>query len=168
MKVNLVRFTKDGTVKSFELPSSVTVIGRRGDCDLRIPLSSVSRRHCQINTNENILRVLDLDSKNGIVVNGKEVKEAQLNAGDTLQIGPLTFIIQIDGKPENPSLPLTEAAKFKKNKRNKLKKSKEEDFELPQNKDKAGLLKDEFLGLDDLEEPDGDSSTQINNLEQLD
>jgi len=169
MKANLVRFTRGGLVKSLELPNTVTVIGRRSDCDLRIPLPSVSRRHCQISTDNDVLTVRDLGSKNGILVNGRDVKEAQLNAGDALQIGPLTFIIQIDGKPENPSLPLTEAEHFKKGRRNKLKKTGDEAAELPQSRDKGGSSKeDDFLKLDETEEPDSDSSTQMNNLGQLD
>ena len=34
MDVNLVLFKKNGSQKSFALPSSITTIGRRHDCDL--------------------------------------------------------------------------------------------------------------------------------------
>ncbi|MHC4291311.1 MAG: hypothetical protein ACYSTR_03780, partial [Planctomycetota bacterium] len=36
-----------------------------------------------------------------ILVNDKSIDETQLNAGDVLSIGPLKFVIQIDGVPEN-------------------------------------------------------------------
>jgi len=45
MVVNLVLVSKNGDQKTFPLPSNVTVIGRRRNCDLWIPLDSVSRRH---------------------------------------------------------------------------------------------------------------------------
>ena len=47
MQVVLVMFRADGERRSFSLPRTVTVIGRREDCDLRIPLGDVSRKHCR-------------------------------------------------------------------------------------------------------------------------
>jgi pSer/pThr/pTyr-binding forkhead associated (FHA) protein len=105
MQVNLVLVKKGGSQKSFPLPSSVTVIGRRGDCDLCVPLSSVSRRHCQLSLESNTLKVRDLDSRNGTLLNGKLIDEATVGAGDLVEVGPLKFVFQIDGKPENVELP---------------------------------------------------------------
>lgn len=101
MEVHLVFITKDGTTQSFNLPSAVTFIGRRQDCDLCIPLSVVSRRHCEIYTEFDKLMIRDLKSRNGTFVNNESVDEAQLKAGDVLKIGPLKFVIQIDGVPEH-------------------------------------------------------------------
>lgn len=99
MKVNLIVFKKNGNKKSFSVPSSVTVIGRRQDCDLCIPISNVSRKHCQLNQDQGKLMVRDLGSTNGTLVNGTAVKEAELQAGDKLAVGPLAFSVQIDGVP---------------------------------------------------------------------
>jgi len=99
MDVNLVLFKKDGSQKTFSLSSDVTVIGRRGDCDLRIPVLTVSRRHCQLSLNNGVLKIRDLGSRNGTYLNGKPVDEADLRAGDYIKIGPLTFELQIDGQP---------------------------------------------------------------------
>jgi len=100
MDVNLVLLKKKGLHKFFPLPSSVTVIGRRHSCDLCIPLMSVSKRHCQLNYDEGVLKIRDLGSRNGIHLNGKRIDEAVIQAGDSIQIGPLTFVLQIDGQPE--------------------------------------------------------------------
>jgi pSer/pThr/pTyr-binding forkhead associated (FHA) protein len=100
MNVALVLFKKNGSQKTFSLPSNITVIGRRQDCDLCIPLKSVSRRHCQLNVNSDTLKIRDLESHNGTHLNGKRIEEATAKAGDYLKIGPLTFLIQIDGQPE--------------------------------------------------------------------
>jgi len=97
--VNLVLFKKDGSSKNFPLPSSITVIGRRHDCDLCIPLMVVSRRHCQLSQNNEAVRIRDLDSKGGTYLNGKRISEATVQAGDYITIGPLTFLLQIDGEP---------------------------------------------------------------------
>ena len=101
MDVNLIMFKKDGASRSIPLPSNVTVIGRRHDCDLRIPLVSVSRRHCQLNYDKGALKIRDLGSRNGIILNGKRVEEAVIKPGDSIEIGPLRFLLQINGRPEN-------------------------------------------------------------------
>ena len=101
MQVNLVFLKKDGTNSSFQLPSTVTFIGRRQDCDFCIPLMIVSRRHCEINMDFGKITVRDMKSRNGTLVNGEPIEEAQLKAGDVLQIGPVKFVVQVDGVPEN-------------------------------------------------------------------
>ncbi len=100
MNVNLVLLKKNGSHKFFSLPSSVTVVGRRHNCDLCIPLTSVSRRHCQLNYDDGILKIRDLGSRNGTYLNGKRIKEAAIQAGNSIKIGPLTFVLQIDGQPQ--------------------------------------------------------------------
>jgi len=99
MKVNLVLLKVGGANKTFTLPSSVTIIGRRQDCDLCVPLMEISRRHCALNMDEGKLSIRDLSSSNGTFVNGEQVQEAILSAGDKLLIGPLVFVVQIDGVP---------------------------------------------------------------------
>jgi len=96
---NLVLFKKDGSQKNFPLPSDITVIGRRHDCDLCVPLMVVSRRHCQLNQNDEALKIRDLGSRSGTFLNGKRISEATVQAGDYITIGPLTFLLQIGGEP---------------------------------------------------------------------
>jgi pSer/pThr/pTyr-binding forkhead associated (FHA) protein len=100
MDVNLVLFKKDGSQKSFSLPDSTTVIGRRHDCDLCIPLKTVSRRHCELNQNKETIKIRDLGSSAGTFINGKKIDETAIKPGDYLRIGPLTFLLQINGEPE--------------------------------------------------------------------
>ena len=99
MNVNLVLFKKSGESKTFPLPSTVTVLGRRQDCDLCVPLMVISRRHCEFNQDQEQLKLRDLGSRNGTFVNGRRVDEIQLNPGDEIQIGPVKFGVQIDGEP---------------------------------------------------------------------
>ncbi len=113
MHANLVLFSKDGTQRVFPLSSEVTILGRRHDCDLRIPLKLISRRHCQLSKNNGDLKIRDLDSKCGTFLNGKKVSEDVVNAGDYIKIGPLTFQMQINGKPETVSPPQQKQAPTK-------------------------------------------------------
>ena len=104
MQVVLVMFRPDGERRSFSLPRKVTVIGRREDCDLRIPLGDVSRKHCRFVIEEDQLRVEDLGSSNGTFHNGVRVQEAVVAAGDSVSVGPVSFVIQIDGVPADDEI----------------------------------------------------------------
>ncbi|MBN1361792.1 MAG: FHA domain-containing protein [Sedimentisphaerales bacterium] len=100
MQANLVLLKSDGSHKAFELPSTVTVVGRRHDCDLRIPLPMVSRRHFQLSQNGETLKIRDLESKTGTFVNDRRVNgDTAVKAGDYIRVGPVMFVCQIDGQP---------------------------------------------------------------------
>jgi pSer/pThr/pTyr-binding forkhead associated (FHA) protein len=89
----------------------MTVIGRREDCDLRIPLSDVSRKHCRLILDGENIKVEDLGSSNGTYRNGERVQQTEIVPGDTLQIGPVIFVLQVDGYPADEDLqPVTAAA----------------------------------------------------------
>ena len=101
MNADLVLLRKDGAHKTFSLRDTVTVLGRRHDCDLRIPLPTVSRRHCEIQQNGESLKIHDLGSTGGTFVNDKAVNgESPVKAGDYIRIGPLIFVCRIEGQPE--------------------------------------------------------------------
>ncbi len=100
MDVVLVMF-KDDERREFPIGSKRTILGRRPDCDLRIPTRDVSRRHCEIGPGEkrSELVVRDLGSSNGTYVNDKRVAETMLKPGDRLTVGPVTFVVRINGEP---------------------------------------------------------------------
>ena len=104
MQVVLVMFRGEGERRSFSLPRDVTVMGRREDCDLRIPLGEVSRKHARLIVDGETLKVEDLGSSNGTFVNGQRVQESQINPGDVIQIGPVLFVVQIDGSPADEDI----------------------------------------------------------------
>jgi len=101
MNVNLILFKKDGSTRIFKLPSTVTTIGRRKDCDFCIPLTCISRRHCEFDIDKDRLTIRDLNSKNGTFLNGSKISESPIKPGDLLKIGTLSFGVQIDGRPED-------------------------------------------------------------------
>lgn len=104
MNVSLVLHKKNGSKKVLPIRSNATILGRRNDCDLCIPLQVVSRRHCQLSQEANALKVRDLKSSNGTFINGAKIQdETMAKPGDRIQIGPLTFVVQIDGQPAEVS-----------------------------------------------------------------
>lgn len=95
----LAMFKSDGTRRDFPLTKDRTVIGRKVNCDLRIPLTSVSRQHCELTVNGSGVQVKDLGSSNGTFHNSERVQEATLTAGDELVVGPVVFTLIVDGHP---------------------------------------------------------------------
>lgn len=93
-------FNSDGQRKDFPLKEGKLTVGRKNTCGLRIPLSSVSREHFRIEQEDDALKLRDLGSSNGTFYNGERVQEAELQPGDQIRVGPVTFIVVIDGKPE--------------------------------------------------------------------
>jgi pSer/pThr/pTyr-binding forkhead associated (FHA) protein len=98
MKVVLIMF-KGEERREFPIIGERITLGRRQECDLRIPTRDVSRQHCEVTLDGKRLSVRDLGSSNGTFVNGKRVAEIDLKAGDRLRVGPVTFVVQVDGKP---------------------------------------------------------------------
>jgi len=109
MQAVLVMFRSDGERRSFSITRDVTVIGRREDCDLRIPLGDISRKHARLIREPEGMRLEDFGSSNGTYLNGQRVeREAMLQAGDSIQVGPVVFVLQIDGQPADEELhPIT-------------------------------------------------------------
>lgn len=68
------------------------VIGRGEEAGLRLDSPSVSRRHCQLITTADQTYVEDLNSTNGVVVNGQKRRMHRLAAGDKVVIGDHTLI----------------------------------------------------------------------------
>jgi|OpeIllAssembly_1097287.scaffolds.fasta_scaffold45399_2 hypothetical protein len=76
------------------LKAGITVLGRSPKVDIQIPFSEVSRRHAQIVWEADGYVILDLESENGVFVNGQKTKKHILKDGDTVQIGPQKFIFR--------------------------------------------------------------------------
>ena len=86
MNVVLVMF-KDNERREFPLSGEKTVIGRRQDCQLRIPTKDVSRQHCVLIMDGTSIVAKDLGSSNGTFVNGRRVQQYRLASGDQIQVG---------------------------------------------------------------------------------
>lgn len=69
-------------------------IGRGPECELVLRDSHVSRRHARLAVRDGLLVLTDLDSTNGTMVNGHRISEVVLGAGDRIEIGESTLVIQ--------------------------------------------------------------------------
>lgn len=71
-----------------------TLVGRHAGVDLRLPLADVSRHHCRLVYQERIWEIVDLNSLNGVYVNGTRVERSVLCHRDQVRIGG--FIFEVD------------------------------------------------------------------------
>ncbi|HEY2782441.1 MAG TPA: FHA domain-containing protein [Steroidobacteraceae bacterium] len=68
-----------------------TRIGRAVGCELHIDSSSVSRHHALILAGTREAIIEDLNSTNGVILNGRKVTRQVLNDGDILTLGDIQF-----------------------------------------------------------------------------
>lgn len=73
------------------------VVGRGTDADLRINDPGVSRRHVEFEVSVDGVEAVDLDSTNGILVDGQKVPRARLRDGSVVRIGHTDMTVHIDG-----------------------------------------------------------------------
>ncbi len=72
------------------------LIGREQDCHLRPNSDLVSRHHCVFTVDDFTLRLRDLGSTNGTLVNGERIQgQVVLNPGDHVSVGNLSFEIVV-------------------------------------------------------------------------
>lgn len=74
-------------------PGAVKTIGRATGADLVLDAALVSRVHCRLEANDETLEVIDLESTNGIYVNGDRVLRAHLIPGDMLKVGRVVLSV---------------------------------------------------------------------------
>ncbi len=114
MSARLVPLTP-GAATVIPVQRPVVLIGRHPECDYRIDLPKISRRHCCVAQVYERIVVRDLGSRNGLRVNGRLVEEIQLQDGDEVAIGPLIYRVEVEAPaaalpaPAAPPPPALEA-----------------------------------------------------------
>lgn len=83
---------KDGTVQfDITLDKKKLLVGQFEGADIAIDDASISHYHAFITIDENGGKIIDLDSENGIFLNGERVKSTYFCAGDVLRLGSVEF-----------------------------------------------------------------------------
>jgi len=68
------------------------VIGRLRECTVQLREPHASRRHAELFKRGDDWYIMDLDTRNGTLVNGKAITESRLASGDVITIGKATII----------------------------------------------------------------------------
>jgi two-component system, NtrC family, response regulator HydG len=89
--------------KSFELDPDLHLgsrifVGKSAACELVLGDELASRRHCAFSLEGREVRVTDLDSTNGTLVNGVRIVEALLFGGELVRIGDTTIALRVGEK----------------------------------------------------------------------
>ena len=90
---HLVHKPKAGqaAVAQIDLTLDAYTIGRSSSADITIESSELSRQHAELKREHGTFAVKDLDSTNGVFLNGTRIHAAQLYHGDLLQLGGMVF-----------------------------------------------------------------------------
>ena len=81
-----------GAPRDIVIHADQLVIGRSRSCDVVIPSLELSRRHAVVRREAADYVVEDLDSQNGVHLNGVRIHSAALRGGDTIHIGDVAFL----------------------------------------------------------------------------
>jgi hypothetical protein len=82
-----------------------TRIGRAPGCEMQIESTSVSRHHALVHMSAREVIIEDLNSTNGVLVNGRRISRQLLNDGDLLTIGEAQFRLKLKLPPRGLEAP---------------------------------------------------------------
>jgi transcriptional regulator with PAS, ATPase and Fis domain len=104
LATRVLAFWEGGTTTRILAPDTSLVIGRQAECDIRIDLASVSRRHAQI-TGNSPATVRDLGGMNGVRVRGEKIPvdvDVPVFEGDAIELGGAIVLLQGPRDPRPP------------------------------------------------------------------
>ena len=70
------------------------LVGRRESCDIVLRFANVSAHHCQFFVNGGYWYVRDMQSRNGVKVNGIRVQEKRIDPGDSLAVAKHKYRVE--------------------------------------------------------------------------
>lgn len=100
------RFRLRFLLQEFDLVGPEVIIGRSPDCQITIEDPLISRRHARISVRDNRVYVSDLESRNGVKVNGRPiVEEVELKDGDRIRLGTQELLFSVVSRRDRPARP---------------------------------------------------------------
>jgi pSer/pThr/pTyr-binding forkhead associated (FHA) protein len=103
MEVKLLVLAGKQKGRELPLPETIFLIGRDRQCHLRPHCQLVSKLHCAIAAWAGKVRVRDLKSRNGTLLNGQPIRgEVVVKDRDQLQVGTLLFEFRIRNEEDAP------------------------------------------------------------------
>ncbi|MBL8840968.1 MAG: FHA domain-containing protein [Planctomycetes bacterium] len=91
---------QSGKERGHELLDDVTFVGSAEDCEIRV--AGGAPKHCQILKSGANLKLIDLGSPDGTLVNGQKVKDKVLLDGDVVQVGTTQLAFKAGGSTAAP------------------------------------------------------------------
>jgi predicted component of type VI protein secretion system len=94
--MNILRLNPEGGGAPIVIDQAVSRVGRDAASDVHLRDASVSRQHAEIERRGDDWMITDLNSGNGVRIDGKKIHETALLPGQLLHIGNLGFRVEID------------------------------------------------------------------------
>jgi pSer/pThr/pTyr-binding forkhead associated (FHA) protein len=85
------------------------LVGRAPECDIPLPIATVSAKHCLLELRDGIWVVSDLASRNGIRINGIKCREGNLPPGSRLSVAECCFVLDYAVSAGEPAVDEPEA-----------------------------------------------------------
>ena len=95
----LVILSSEEVGREIDLTADLYVIGRSEEANCRIQDSSISRAHARIDLDAGEWTISDLDSINGILINGVKKDDYVLKPGDIIELGTVRIRYVASGEP---------------------------------------------------------------------
>ena len=92
-----------GGKTNFKLEKELINLGRHSDNDLILDDPHVSRHHAQLRVINGSYVIFDAGSSSGLFLNGKQISQATLRAGDVIRLGVTNLIYIQDTTGETPT-----------------------------------------------------------------
>lgn len=92
----LVGLSENTSGQRFALDREEILIGRGTGCHIQLKDPKVSRKHAKIKIQTGQLTIEDLDSTQGVLINGERVDECQLKDGDRVQLGDTQLQVEFE------------------------------------------------------------------------
>lgn len=96
--------------RRYEITKDETTIGRAADNDIPTEDVAASSHHCIIRREGKQFTICDLDSTNGTLMNDVPVKQARMNAMDTVTVGSVELQLSGDDIESDPGRVLQPAS----------------------------------------------------------
>lgn len=80
--------------RDWHLGEQQIILGRSSSAQISIDASDLSRQHLRIELVNDDFHCVDLDSVNGLFLNGIKVHSCTLRRGDTIQAGKISFVFE--------------------------------------------------------------------------
>ena len=98
----LVAYAQNG-VRRFAVDRSELLIGSAEACDIHLPYAGVGRQHARLRSSDDGVRIEDLGSRKGVLVNGRRVRQADLQVLDEIRLGSIALLLEDVVPEQQPS-----------------------------------------------------------------
>ncbi len=113
--VPVIEFMESGQKVQRHLSADCIIVGRSKQCDISVDDDKLSRNHFMLVRTDGRFEVKDLNSANGLIVNGKRTKKAILTGNDKIVAGKSSFHFMLTREDLNNNKVVLESVSIPQN-----------------------------------------------------